>query len=79
MKYALVAFLPAVIFFQAGRTRGGVIAMLMQITVVFWPLASIGALVIVREDTVAKEYEQWMDSIPRAEAADDSAERRKAS
>ncbi|MBB5371947.1 hypothetical protein [Acidocella aromatica] len=39
-SFNLAKFLPCAVLFANGRTFGGVIALLMQATIVFWPVAS---------------------------------------
>ena len=39
-SFNLAKFLPCAVLFANGRTFGGVVALLMQATIVFWPVAS---------------------------------------
>ncbi len=43
-SFNLAKFLPCAVFFANGRAVGGVVALLMQATVVLWPVASRWAL-----------------------------------
>ena len=39
-SFNLAKFLPCAVFFANGRAAGGVVALLMQASIVFWPVAS---------------------------------------
>ncbi len=53
-----VAWLPCRLFFSAGRTKLGVITLLMQLSLVLWPLASDWARQFARDTDLEKRLDE---------------------
>jgi hypothetical protein len=53
-----VAWLPCRLFFAAGRPKLGVIALLMQLSLVLWPLASDWARQFARDSDLEKRLDE---------------------
>jgi len=56
--FKAVTWLPCSLFFAAGRTMLGITVLLMQLSVVLWPVASSWARQFVRETQMEKRLDE---------------------
>jgi len=67
-SFNLAKFLPCAVFFANGRTVSGVVALLMQATLVLWPVASRWAF----QDEERKGIEALLDELSEVTVAVES-------
>lgn len=62
-SFNLAKFLPCAVFFANGRAFGGAVTLLMQATIVFWPIASRWAVQLEER----KGIETLLDELSEAD------------
>ncbi len=73
MRYVLAILLPPLAMFFCGKVIQAIFCLILMLTLIGWPVASIWALLVVHDHNEKKRNEELMRAIERGEVRDPRA------